>query len=65
MAEIEGEKRLPLATRKWQKWGEGRGCRELSLAAKNSGSGGGEGGLVGGAATAIFDASTAIIVGVL
>ena len=34
MAEIEGEKRLPLVTRKWQKWGEWRGCRELSLAAK-------------------------------
>ena len=24
---MEGEKRLPLTARKWQKWGKGRGCR--------------------------------------
>ncbi len=27
MAEMEGEKRLPLTVRKWQKLGKGRGCR--------------------------------------
>jgi hypothetical protein len=27
MAEMEGEKRLPLTARKWQKRGKGRGCR--------------------------------------
>ena len=27
MAKIKGEKRLPLSNRKWQKRGEGRGCR--------------------------------------
>jgi hypothetical protein len=26
MAEMEGEKRLPLTVRKWQKWRERRGC---------------------------------------
>ena len=59
MAEIEGEKRLPLAIRKWKKWGEGRGSRELSLAAKKQQKWGRRV-LVGGAATTIFAASTII-----